>query len=177
MGKRSNKQQSIISFSSSSSYSIDISSTQKGGARQHEWDRKNRLQNLNEFLNVWVVDDGYAATLHKCMSKKSKALMFLALKYEGGENWNTGQNCGRSSTPYIKIFWLEKQCSQLPCWLHGQHHDELLARSNVFLFHKYLGYLFFPQSHDGQQQQPNSATQQTIKTTRGPLLLLKIIRS
>lgn len=28
----------------------------------------------------------YAATLHKCMSKKSKALMFLALKYEGGEN-------------------------------------------------------------------------------------------
>ena len=95
-GKRSNKQRSIISFSSSSSYSIDISSTQKGGARQHEWDRKNRLQNLNEFLNVWVVN-GYAATLHKCMSKKSKALMFLALKYEGGENWNTGQNCGRSS--------------------------------------------------------------------------------
>ena len=52
VGKISNKQRSIISFSSSSSYSIDISSTQKGGARQHEWDRKNRLQNLNEFLNV-----------------------------------------------------------------------------------------------------------------------------
>ena len=98
--------------------------------------------------SFWTCED-----VHKCM---------ITFPVKSQKHWRTwiikeGRKLkyGPNVVSSLKDFWLEKQSSQLRgCWLHGQHHDELLARSNVFLFHKYL-YLYNSPTMD--------TTQQTIK--------------